>query len=126
MNPFRLFGLRAAWRRVVAAHEGDVVFPTLVVSWPGGDRRVGARVIALVADGSGISLRDRADREVLLLPADEILSVELAPLTRSAFRPFRIATLQQGTLDLAMSQVRPDDQVDAVVSLRTALGRPAG
>lgn len=126
MNPFRLFGLRGAWRRVIDAHVGEVVFPTLIVRWPSSPRSLRNSVIAFVVTRTGISLRDRRDREVLLLPADGILSIELAPLTRSAFRPLRVTTIDNGELDLAMSQVRPDDQVDAVVAVRTALGRPAG
>lgn len=123
INPF---GLRGAWRRVVDAHEGAVVFPTLVVRWPQSARRTRGAVIAFVVDRAGISLRDRDDREVLLLAADGILSIELGPLTRSAFRPLRVTTIDNGELDLAMSQVRPDDQVEAVVAVRSALGRPAG
>ena len=122
----RLLGLRGAWRRVTEAHAGSVVYPTLIVRWPQSARRIRTAVIAFVVDGAGISLRDRDDREVLLLPADGILSIELGPLTRSAFRPLRVTTIEQGEIDFAMSQVHPDDQVDAVVAIRTALGRPAG
>jgi len=114
---------REAMRRVVAAHPDAFAMATAVVAWASGDPAARRRVVALVADRSGISLRDRSDQEVALLPADEILSIDLAPLTRTAFRPFRVATAGHGTLDLAMSQVRPDDQVDAVVALRGALGR---
>jgi hypothetical protein len=126
VNPFRLFGLRGAWRRVVGAHAGEVVFPTLVVRWPQSPSRLRGSVIAFVIDSTGISLRDRLDREVLLMPAAGIVSIELGPLTRSAFRPLRVTTIDHGEVDFAMSQVRPDDQVDAVVAVRTALGRRAG
>lgn len=119
----RLLGLRSAWRRVLAAHEGEFVLPTLVVGWPDSDARVRRAVIAMIPDERGISLRDRRDREVALLPADGILSIELAPLTRSAFRPLRVTTLGQGTVDLALSQVRPDDQIDVVMRVRAAVGR---
>jgi hypothetical protein len=126
VNPFRLFGLRGAWGRVTAAHDGEIVFPTLIVRWPQSVRSLRNAVIAFVVTRTGISLRDRHDREVLLLAADDILSIELAPLTRSAFRPLRVTTIDQGEIDFAMSQVRPDDQVDAVVAVRTALGRRPG
>jgi len=119
----RLLGLQSAWKRVLAAHEGEVVLPTLVVAWPDSDGKVRRGVIAMIADERGISLRDRQDREIALLAADGILSVELAPLTRSAFRPLRVASLGQGTVDLALSQVRPDDQIDVVMRVRGALGR---
>jgi len=120
---FQLIGLRGAWSRVLAAHEGEFVLPTLVVAWKGAERSVRNRAIAMVVDAHGISLRDRDDREVALLPADGILSIELAPLTGSAFRPLRVTTVGQGTVDLAMSQVRPDDQVDVVMGVRGAVGR---
>jgi hypothetical protein len=119
----RLLGRQSAWRRVLAVHPGEVVLPTLIVAWPDSDRKARRAVIAMLADERGISLRDRQDREVDLLPADGILSVELAPLTRTAFRPLRVTTLGQGTLDLALSQVRPDDQIDIVMRVRDALGR---
>jgi hypothetical protein len=119
----RIFGLRSAWGRVLEAHPDELALPTLVVSWPGSDRKVRSRVIAMIVDERGISLRDRDDAEAMLLPAGQILSVELAPLTRSAFRPLRVATLSQGTVDLALSQVRPDDQIDVVMRVRGALGR---
>jgi hypothetical protein len=119
----RLLGLRSAWTRVLAAHEGEFVLPTLVVHWPGAERRLRARVIAMLVDARGIALLDRQGGEAALLAADGILSVELAPLTRSAFRPLRVTTLGQGTVDLALSQVRPDDQIDVVLRIRSALGR---
>ena len=122
----RLLGLRSAWRRVTAAHEGSVVYPTLIVRWPQSARRIRTAIVAFVVDSTGISLRDRGDREVLLLRSDGILSIELAPLTRSAFRPLRVTTIDHGEIDLAISQLRPDDQVDVVVAVRTALGRPVG
>jgi hypothetical protein len=120
---FGMIGLRGAFARVIAAHEGEFVLPTLVVAWPGSDRRMRSKVIAMVVDEAGISLRDRDDAEVALLPADGILSIELAPLTRSAFRPLRVATLGHGTVDLALSQVRPDEQIDVVLRVRAAVGR---
>ena len=114
---------REAIRRVLAAHPDQLAMATAVVAWPSGDPALRRRVVALVADRSGISLRDRSDAEVVLLAADRILSIDMAPQTRMAFRPFRIQTVEHGTLDLAMSQLRPDDQVDAVVALRGAVGR---
>lgn len=119
----RLLGLRSAWTRILAAHDGEFVLPTLVVAWPDSDKAVRRGVVAMIVDAHGISLRDRRDREVALLPADGILSIELAPLTRSAFRPLCVTTLGHGTVDLAMSQVRPDDQIDVVLRVRAAVGR---
>jgi hypothetical protein len=119
----RLLGLQSAWKRVLAAHEGEVVLPTLVVHWPDAERRLRARVIAMLVDDRGIALLDRQGAEAALLAADSVLSVELAPFTRSAFRPLRVTTIGQGTVDLALSQVRPDDQIDVVMRVRAALGR---
>ena len=60
------------------------------------------------------------------MPADRIISLELAPLQpRARFRPFRVTTIDGATIDFA-GPSHPDQQVDAVVALRTALGRAAG
>ena len=116
-----VFEARADVNRVVAAHEGSLAIPTGVVSWPGDDRAERESVIVVVADGSGLSFRDHDDREVLLVPANEILSVELAPLApRSPIRPFRVRT-GGGTFDFT-GPMKADAQVDAVVALRQALG----
>ena len=80
--------------RVVAAHEGSVAFPTGVLSWPGTDRDERESVIVVVADERGLSFRDHDDREVRLVPADRIMSLDLAPLVpRSPVRPFRATTV---------------------------------
>ena len=63
---------------------------------------------------------------MLLVPADSILSLELAPLVpRSPVRPFRVTTIDGGTYDFT-GPMGQDAQVDAVVALRRALGRSAG
>jgi hypothetical protein len=117
--------IRADVTRVVASHEGSVVFPTTVLSWPGDDRTERESVIVVVADERGLSFRDHEDREVLLLPADRVMSLDLAPLVpRSPVRPFRAKTVD-GVFDFS-GPMRPDAQVDAVVAMRQALGRSAG
>ena len=51
------------------------------------------------------------------------MSLELAPLEpRSRFRPFRVTTIDGATIDFT-GPAGQDAQVDAVVALRTALGR---
>ena len=114
---------RTSVQTIVASRPDALVLATAVIAWDASDPVARRRVIALVADRSGISLRDAAGAEVAMIPASDILAIDLAPLGRTAFRPFRIQTAGHGILDLAMSQVRPDDQVDAVVALRSALGR---
>jgi hypothetical protein len=119
-----LRAMRTDASRVLAAHPGEVAFPTRVSSWPG-DRADRDGVIVVVADRRGLSFRDHADREVLLVPADRILSLELAPLVpRAPLRPFRVTTID-GDIDFS-GPMTPDAQVDAVVALRQALGRAAG
>ncbi len=130
VNIFLLVALlrevRADATQVLAAHEGDVAFPSGVTSWPGADRDERESVIVVVGDERGLSFRDHDDREVLLVPADEIMSLELAPLApRSPVRPFRVTTIDGRTFDFT-GPLRPDAQVDAVVALRQALGRSAG
>ncbi len=111
--------------RVLAAHQGSVAYPSGISSWPGAERVDRESVIAVVADRRGLSFRDHEDREVLLVPADRIMSLELAPLEpRARFRPFRVTTID-ATIDFS-GPAKPDEQVDAVVALRTALGRAAG
>jgi hypothetical protein len=82
-------------------------------------------VIAVAADRRGLSFRDHDDREVLLVPPERILSLELAPLVPGqGLRPLRATTID-GAIDFT-GPAGPDAQVDAVVALREALGRPAG
>lgn len=117
--------VRADATRVLAAHEGSVAFPSGVTAWPGTDRAERESVIVVVGDERGLSFRDHADREVQLVPADRIMSLELAPLApRSPLRPFRVTTID-GTYDFT-GPMKPDAQVDAVVALRQALGRSVG
>lgn len=117
--------IRSDAKRVVAAHPDAVAFPTSVSSWPGTDRADRESVIVVVGDRRGLSFRDRADREVLLVPPDRIMSVELAPFVPlSASRPFRVTTVD-GTFDFNGPR-NSEAQVDAVVALRRALGRAAG
>jgi hypothetical protein len=115
--------MRADAVRVVAAHAGSVAFPTGIASWPGSQRGERDSVIAVTADGRGLSFRDHENHEVLLVPAERILSLELTPLVPgSRFRPFRVTTSDGVVIDFS-GPVRPDEQVDAVVALRDALGR---
>jgi hypothetical protein len=118
--------MRADTARVLAAHPDSTAFPTGIVAWPDGDRAARESVVAVVADRNGLSFRDHEDREALLLPADRIMSLELAPLERRArFRPLRVTSIDGGTFDF-LGPATPDAQVDAVVALREALGRKAG
>jgi hypothetical protein len=119
-------GMKADAARVVASHPGSAAFPTGLLSWPGSDRATRAGVIAVVADRTGLSFRDDTDAEVLLVPADHIMSLELAPLVpRSPYRPLRATTIEGSVIDFA-GPSKPDEQVDAVVALREALGRATG
>lgn len=117
--------MRADAARVLSAHSGSVAFPVTIVSWPGAERAERESVIVVAADLRGLSFRDHDDREVLLVPPDRIMSLELAPLEpRARFRPFRVTTID-GAIDFS-GPAKPDEQVDAVVALRTALGRQPG
>jgi hypothetical protein len=112
--------------RVAAAHPDAVAFPSGIAAWPGTDRSERESVVAVAADGRGLSFRDHDDREVFLVPPDRILSLELAPLEpRSRFRPFRATTIDGATIDFT-GPASPDAQVDAVVAMRAALGRATG
>lgn len=123
LSTFRAMHYEAV--RVVAAHPGQVAFASGISSWPGVDRAERESVIVVAADRRGLSFRDHDDREVLLVPPDRIMSLELAPLDpRAGFRPFRVTTID-GSIDFS-GPTKPDDQVDTVVALRTALGRAAG
>ncbi|MEQ1736520.1 MAG: hypothetical protein ABL886_08965 [Rhodoglobus sp.] len=116
-------GMRLDAARVVAAHPGAI--PSVITSWEQLAKDERESIIAVVADRRGLSFRDHDDREVQLIPADHILSLELAPLEpRARFRPFRVTTTN-GAIDFS-GPAKPDDQVDAVVALRTALGRQPG
>jgi hypothetical protein len=112
--------------RVVAAHPDAVAFPSGIASWWATDRAERESIIAVAADARGLSFRDHDDREVLLVPPDHIMSLELAPLEpRSRLRPFRVTTTDGATIDFT-GPAGQDAQVDAVVALRTALGRATG
>lgn len=109
--------------RVVAAHPDAVAFPSGIASWPGVERVERENVVAVAADARGLSFRDHDDHEVFLVPPDRIMSLELAPLVpRSRFRPFRVTTIDGATIDFT-GPAGQDAQVDAVVALRSALGR---
>jgi hypothetical protein len=115
-----MIAVRGDALRVVAAHQGAVAFPTTVISWPGDDREERESVIVVVGDERGLSFRDHDDREVRLVPADRLMSLDLAPLVpRSPVRPFRAKTVD-GVIDFSGTG-RPDAQVEAVMALRGAL-----
>ncbi|MEO5921496.1 MAG: hypothetical protein ABIQ01_10195 [Pseudolysinimonas sp.] len=116
--------IRADAARVVAAHPGEVAFPSQLISWLGGARTERDSVVAITADRRGLSFRDQDDREVLLVEPERIMSLELAPLEPRRVRPFRVTTID-GVIDFS-GPAKPDEQVDAIVALRTAIGRPAG
>lgn len=123
LNFLLVRSIRSDAANVVAAHPGAVVFPSGIASWSQGQPAERESVVAVVADRQGLSFRDHRDREVLLVSAGSILSLELAPLDpRARFRPFRIETIDRGTIDFT-GPAGPDAQVDAVVALRSALGR---
>jgi hypothetical protein len=111
--------------QLVAAHAGQTARATAVREFPGVDRRDLLRVALVVADREGLSFRDLRDVEVVRLPADRILTVELAPLQpRQPFRPAVVTTLD-GPVRFTVGATS-DQQLDGIVAIRTALGRPAG
>lgn len=117
---------RAAGEAILAAHPGETILPTSLFASEGVTRAERARVGLVLADRRGLSFRDRTDTEVLHVGADRILSIELGPLPpRMAIRP-AIATLVDGPPISFWVGAQPDQQAEAVVALRTALGRAAG
>jgi hypothetical protein len=111
--------------RLVEAHAGATARPTSLRESPGLDARGLRRVVLLVAGREGLSFRDLQDVEVVRIPADRILSVELGPLQqRQAFRPAVVSTLD-GPLRFTVG-LSEDQQLDGIIAIRTALGRPAG
>ena len=114
-----------ALARLVDAHAGEVARATAVREFPGADVRDLRRVVLLVASRDGVSFRDLQDSEVMRIPADRILSVELGPLQqRQLVRPAVVTTLD-GEARFTVG-ITEDQQLDAIVAIRTALGRPAG
>lgn len=104
---------------VVNAHPGELVLPTALLG-------SSARAVALLADGKGLSFRDAADTEVMRIAADRIMSVEFAPLNaRSPIRPARVTLIDGAPVDFLLG-VPADSQAEAVIAIRTALGRSAG
>jgi len=114
-----------ATERLLAAHPGQTIIPTLLLAAPGSGRHQRARVLAVLATADGLSFRDAADAEVMPVEADRILSIELASLAqRRPVRPAVVTTID-GVFEFTVG-LTPDELVDAVVALRTALGRAAG
>ncbi len=110
-------------RRVREAHPDELVIATGLTE--AGDWSAAQRVpvIAVVAGPDGLSFRDGADREVLQVAAADILSLELAPLNpRSRARPVRVERLSGGPVAFLAGST-PEQQLDSVIALRTALGR---
>jgi hypothetical protein len=97
----------------------------LLLTAPGSGRLQRARVVVVLADAGGLSFRDAADAEVVRIDAGRILSIELASLAqRRPVRPAVVTTID-GAFEFTVG-LTPDQLVDAVVALRTALGRAAG
>lgn len=115
--------LQRATDQVIAAHPDETVLRTALLSAESVARRRRGSVVVVTASGDGLSFRDPADREVLRIAAGDILSLELAPHGR-AIRPAVVATLD-GPVEFFIGAT-PDQQVDAIVALRQALGRPLG
>jgi hypothetical protein len=110
-------------RAVIAAHPGETVLATGLIALEGSAVVDRARVVAVLAQRSGLSFRDRTDAEVLAVPADRILSVELAPLNpRSALRPARVALIDGPPVEF-YAGVREEQQLETVLAIRQALGR---
>jgi hypothetical protein len=116
---------RAAARAVVDAHPGETARIVGLAAREGSTAAERARVVAVVAGREGLSLRDRADAEVLHLAADRILSIELGPMVPRRARPVRIELIDGAPVEL-WAGADEDRLLDTVVALRTALGRPAG
>jgi hypothetical protein len=113
-------------RRVREAHPGEVVLATGLIEAEGPASVRRAAVVAVVADRPGLSFRDARDDEVLMVPAESILSLELAPLNpRSRMRPLRVEHLG-GAPIVFWAGTTEDQQLESVIALRTALGRSAG
>lgn len=114
-----------ALAHLVDAHAGEVARPTAVREFPGVDGRDLRRVVLVVAGPQGLSFRDLTDAEVARMPADRILSVELGPLQqRQLSRPAVVTTLD-GPVRFTVG-LTEDQQLDAIVAIRAALGRPTG
>lgn len=113
-------------RGIHEAHPGVLVLPTGLVDAGNLLPTRRAAVVAVLADRAGLSFRDRSDAEVLLVPAEEIMSLELAPLNpRSRVRPLRVE--QVGGAPIAFwAGTTEDQQLASIIALRAALGRPAG
>ena len=81
------------------------------------------RRVGLITYGSGAwnQCTIRLDLKPTPNAADRIMAVELAPLSpRSAVRPARVTLLDGPPVDFWVGN-QPDQQVDAVVALRSAL-----
>ncbi|MGN6502501.1 MAG: hypothetical protein ACTHKX_06315 [Pseudolysinimonas sp.] len=114
-----------ALAQLVASHPGQTVRPTSLREFPGLGRVEQTRVVLVVAGPDGLSFRDLHDAEVARVLAERILSLELAPLQpRQPVRP-AILTTVDGTVRFTVG-VTDDQRLDAIVAIRTALGRAAG
>ena len=126
LGAVRLRVLMRGIRDVRAAHPGELVIATGLMEAEGWSAAQRVPVIAVVANADGLSFRDRADHEVLMVPSDEILSLELSPLNpRSRTRPVRVERLSGGPVAFLAGST-PDEQVEAIIALRSTLGRAAG
>lgn len=113
---------RAAVTAFVARHPGETAIATGLAEYEEVSRADRQRVIGVVVDRGGLSFRDRADVEVAHVSENRVLSIDLAPLRpRSASRPL-LVTLADGPPVAFWVGNQPDQQVDAVVAVRAALG----
>jgi hypothetical protein len=123
-----LWGFREERRRaeaIVAAHPGETAFGTGLIALDEVSASDKARVVAVIVTKNGLSFRDRDDAEVGQVAAARILSIELAPLEPRKIRP-AIVTLIDGAPVRFYVGGGPDQQAEAILAIRTALGRPAG
>lgn len=63
--------------RLAKAHPRSVVRRVKLASWPGLTRVGASEVWAVVADGEGLSFRDRYDVELLGVSSDDIVSLTI-------------------------------------------------
>ncbi|MEO8262892.1 MAG: hypothetical protein ABI566_10020 [Pseudolysinimonas sp.] len=123
-NYLRVFRtLRDERRRVdavLAAHPGETAIGTGLVTLDGVSPADRSRVVAVIADRSGLSFRDGSDTEVAHVAAERILAIELGPLAPRRPRPAIVTLVDGPPLSFWVGSTE-DKQAEAVVRLRAAL-----